>query len=137
MQNPPPLSFFKNLLVEKSGEHRNEFDIKLRAMMPLIDIARLLTLSHQVRGLRNTVHRFEKLSEIEPEQEKLFQEAVIAFELLLRIRTKNGLANGDSGRYIPVDRLTKLERQMLRNAFEPIKALQQLVSVRFQLSYFR
>ena len=137
LQNPPPLSFFKNLVVEKSGEHKNEFDIKLRAMMPLIDIARLLTLYHQVKGVKNTIHRFNKLCEIEPEQEMLFREAIMAFELLLRIRTKNGLANHDPGRYIPVDQLNKLERQMLRNAFEPIKVLQQLVSVRFQLNYFR
>ena len=31
MKNPPPLGFFKDFVVEKSGENRDQFDIKLRA----------------------------------------------------------------------------------------------------------
>ncbi|WP_317618665.1 DUF294 nucleotidyltransferase-like domain-containing protein [Chlorobaculum sp. MV4-Y] len=38
LQNPPPLGFFRNFLVEKSREHAHEFDIKARAMMPLSDV---------------------------------------------------------------------------------------------------
>ena len=42
VQNPPPLSFFRNMMVERSGEHRDTFDIKARAMTPLADAARVL-----------------------------------------------------------------------------------------------
>ena len=42
VRNPPPLSFFRNMVVERSGEHRDAFDIKARAMTPLADAARVL-----------------------------------------------------------------------------------------------
>ncbi|WP_306465112.1 putative nucleotidyltransferase substrate binding domain-containing protein, partial [Gelidibacter salicanalis] len=64
--NPPPLGFFKDFVVEKSGEHKNEFDIKSRAMMPLADLARLLVLSHGVIGVNNTFKRFDRLVALEP-----------------------------------------------------------------------
>ncbi|WP_372638459.1 DUF294 nucleotidyltransferase-like domain-containing protein, partial [Fodinibius sp.] len=49
--NSPPLGFFRNLLVEKSGNQKDKFDIKLRAMMPLVDAARLLILNHGIADL--------------------------------------------------------------------------------------
>src|SRR5690606_40127704 len=61
LQIPAPLGFFRNFLVEKSGQHQDKFDIKLRAMMPLIDAARLLVLDHKIVGINNTFKRFEKL----------------------------------------------------------------------------
>jgi len=63
--NPPPLTFFRNFVVEKDGEHQDNFDIKSRAMMPLTDAARILTLNHQISNVNNTFERFEKLAEVE------------------------------------------------------------------------
>ena len=45
LQNPPPVGFFKGFLLEKDGQHKDQFDIKARAMMPISDMARLLALS--------------------------------------------------------------------------------------------
>ena len=42
--------FFRNLVLEKNGEHKDSFDIKLRAMMPLADAARVLILQHRLEG---------------------------------------------------------------------------------------
>ncbi len=54
LENPPPLSFFRNFILEKNGEHKDSFDIKLRAMMPLADAARLLILASRTGGENNT-----------------------------------------------------------------------------------
>ena len=137
LQNPPPLTFFKNFVVEKGGEHKDEFDIKKRAMMPLADAARVLILSHQQPGIHHTAERFKKLMTLEPQKEKLFEEAGMAYEWLMGLRTRFGLKHDDSGRFLPIASLNKIERQMLRNAFVPVKELQQLMEVRFQLDYFR
>lgn len=134
--NPPPLGFFRNFIVEKSGEHRDKFDIKLRAMMPLADAARLLMLSHRQVGINNTFKRFEKLADLEPSQQELFLEAGRAYEIFMRIRAIEGLASGTSGRYIQPEKLGKLQRQLLKNAFFPIDELQKIIKVRFQLDYF-
>ncbi|WP_332913220.1 putative nucleotidyltransferase substrate binding domain-containing protein [Algoriphagus boritolerans] len=72
MKNPPPLGFFRDFVLERSGENRDQFDIKLRAMLPLTDLARLLVLSHQIVGINNTFRRFEKLAELEPANAELF-----------------------------------------------------------------
>ncbi len=44
-----PLTFFKKFNVEEEGEYKNKFDIKTRALMPLIDGARLFALSQGIR----------------------------------------------------------------------------------------
>jgi CBS domain-containing protein len=46
-----PLSFLKKFIVEESEVNKDKFDIKTRALMPLIDGARLFTLSQGLRGL--------------------------------------------------------------------------------------
>ncbi|MCR9016195.1 DUF294 nucleotidyltransferase-like domain-containing protein [Aquiflexum gelatinilyticum] len=134
--NPPPLGFFRNFLVEKSGEQKDKFDIKLRAMMPLADMARLLVLSHRVVGINNTFKRFEKLSELEPNYTELLIEAGKAYEILMRMRAIEGLKSGNSGRYIHPEDLGKLQRQMLKNTFAPIDELQKIMRIRFQIDFF-
>lgn len=134
--NPPPLGFFRNFIVEKSGEHRDKFDIKQRAMMPLADAARLLVLSHRVVGINNTFKRFEKLAELEPTYRELFLEAGKAYEIFMRIRAIEGLQTGTSGRYIQPEKLGKLQRRLLKNAFFPIDELQKIIRARFPSDYF-
>ena len=136
LHNPPPLTFFRNFVVERGGEHEDEFDIKARAMMPLTDAARVLILHAQVGHINNTFRRFEKLAELEPQNRELFDSAADAYEILMRLRTLQGLKNKDSGRYFDPAELTKMERIHLRNCFQPVKELQSLLKVRFQTTYF-
>ena len=132
LENPPPLSFFRNFIVEKNGEHKDSFDVKLRAMMPLVDAARLLILSKKVAGVNNTSKRYQALSEVEPNNAELYNMAADAYEILIRFRTVQGLKNANSGRYIQPEAMDKMDRLQLRNAFQPIDELQKLIKVRFQ-----
>ncbi len=134
LTNPPPLTFFRNFLVERSGEHKDEFDIKARVMMPLADAARVLALQHRLEGVNNTFRRFESLVKKELNYPELMEQAGEAYEVLMRYRTWRGLQQGDSGRFFSPGDLTKMERLNLRNAFRPIRELQSLLSTRFQLS---
>lgn len=136
LSNPTPLGFFKGFVVEKSGEHKDQFDLKARAMMPLTDLARLLVLSHEVVGINNTFRRFEYLGTLEPNYSELFTQAGKAYEILMRMRASEGLRQGNSGRYLNPKSLGKLQRQLLKNTFSPITELQEIVQVRFQLDYF-
>jgi CBS domain-containing protein len=137
LQNPPPLSFFKKFLVEKSGEHIDQFDIKKRAMMPLSDIARVLILQYRILDIQNTSERYLKLGKIDLKNKELYDEAAQAYRMMIRIRAKYGLKNSDSGRFIDIEDMNKLEKQILRSAFTPIKELQEMMETRFQLAYFR
>ncbi|MBI1933038.1 MAG: CBS domain-containing protein [Ignavibacteriales bacterium] len=137
IENPPPLSFFRDFLVENNGEHKNEFDIKARAMMPLVDGARVLALAAGLGGINSTIKRFNKLAEIEPENNELFEQLADACEIIIRFRTMQGLKHNNTGRYFKPDELNKMQRLMLRNCFRPIKELQTILTVRFNLNMFR
>jgi CBS domain-containing protein len=136
LKNPPPLTFFRNIMVERSGEHKNEFDIKMRAMMPLADAARVLILSQKLGKVNNTFRRFDKLAELEPQNKELYEQAADAYEILMRYRALQGLKNKNTGRFFNPSELTKMERINLRNAFQPISDLQSLLNMRFRLAYF-
>ncbi len=134
LQNPSPTGFFRNFLVEEDGAHKDFFDVKRRALMPLIDAARILTLSHQVKSISNTAQRFERLAELEPNNEALFLACSYATKALLKFRTKQGLLHNDSGRFISLDTLTKEEKIKLKRTFKTIKELQELIKIRFKVS---
>lgn len=137
LQNPPPLGFFRNFMVEKSRNHANEFDIKARAMMPLSDGARVLAYQLKLVEPVSTVERFQRIGEVEPALKELCKECAAAYEFLMRLRASNGLEQASSGRYIKPERLDKIERQMLRNVFVTIEKLQKTLNLRFQLDYIR
>jgi CBS domain-containing protein len=122
-------------MVEASGEHIHEFDQKLRAMLPLVDAARVLILHHKISGINNTVARYRKLAELEPNNRALFEEAAEGYALLMELRARFGLKNKNSGRYINPNDLGKMQRQALRNIFTTITDLQSLLKVRFQTNY--
>ncbi|MEL6668728.1 MAG: DUF294 nucleotidyltransferase-like domain-containing protein [Bacteroidota bacterium] len=133
LQNPAPLTFFRNFMVERSGEHKNQFDLKSRVMMPLTDAARVLVLLAKIGGVNNTFRRYELLAEREPQNAELYRDAAQAYEYLIRLRALFGLRRSDSGRFLEPSELSRLQRILLRNTFTPVKEIQSLLEVRFQL----
>ncbi len=137
LENPPPLSFFRNFVVEKSGEHKDRFDIKSRAMMPLTDAARVLTYDMKINSFESTSERFKAIGSMDENLKDVADSCAISYELLMKYRARNGLRNKDSGRYTDPTALNKLERQMLRNIFGTIQKLQKILEVRYQLAFLR
>jgi len=136
LSNPPPLTFFRKFVVEKNGEHKDDFDIKSRAMMPLADAARILSLNNNLKNINNTFERFEKLAEVEPNNKELYEQAADAYEILMRYRALQGLKNKNSGRFFNPENLTKMQRLNLRNSFRPVEELQDILKIRFRTAYF-
>ncbi|MBC6993452.1 DUF294 nucleotidyltransferase-like domain-containing protein [Neolewinella lacunae] len=137
LDNPSPLTFFRNFVVERSGEHKDQFDLKSRAMRPLTDAARVLMLEARQGNINNTFRRFEVMAEREPQNAELFRAAAEAYEVLIRLRATMGLRRKDSGRFLKPEELSRVQRLLLRNSFEPVKEIQTLLEVRFQLNFLR
>jgi len=137
LKNPPPLGFFRQFLVENDGEHKDNFDIKSRALEPLIDAARLLALSQNIKEITNTYFRFKKLAELEPQNAELFNECADTFNLLMRFRTEEGLLNNSDGKYLNLNELSKSDRVKLKNCFQPINDIQDHIKNRFSLTYIK
>ena len=133
LQNPSPSGFFRDFLVEQDGEHKDFFDLKLRALMPIIDAARVLILSHSIKSINNTAERYEKLAELEPNNKELYLACSYASKALLKFRTRQGLLHNDSGRYIALDKMNKEEKIKLKRTFKTVKEIQSLIEVRFQV----
>jgi CBS domain-containing protein len=133
LDNPPPLGFFKQFLVEEDGENKDSFDIKSRAIRPLVDAARILSLHHNLR-VNNTIARYEKLIEVEPQNSELFESCANAFKILLQFRTSQGLANNDNGKFVDINSLNKADRLKLKSCFKPIKNVQEAIKMRFRTS---
>ncbi|RUT71888.1 CBS domain-containing protein [Flavobacterium cupreum] len=134
LQSPSPTGFFRQFLVEQDGANKDNFDIKRRALMPLTDAARVLILSHSVKSISNTAERFEKLADLEPNNRELYLSCSYSFKALLKFRTKQGLLHNDSGQFIALESLSKMEKIKLKRTFKTIKELQELISVRFNIS---
>ncbi|WP_031427193.1 DUF294 nucleotidyltransferase-like domain-containing protein [Flavimarina sp. Hel_I_48] len=132
-KSPALLGFFRQFLVEESGEHKDFFDIKQRALMPLIDAARVLSLHHKLRNINNTAGRFERLAELEENNKEVYESCSYAFKALLKFRTKQGLLHDDSGRFIELASLNKAEKLKLKRCFRPIRDIQEILTVRYQL----
>ena len=136
LKNPPPLGFFRQFLVESDGEHKDTFDLKGRALMPLIDAARILSLGKGIKNTANTISRYAKLAELEPQNAPIYEACADAFAELLKFRTEEGLKNDSDGRYLNLSELSKLDKVKLKNDFQPIHDIQEVIKNRFQLTYF-
>ncbi len=134
LQSPSPTGFFREFLLEQDGAHKDFFNIKNRALMPLADAARVLILSHSVKSISNTAERFEKLAELEPYNSELYLACAYSYKALLKFRTKQGLLHKDSGQYISLETLSKSEKIKLKSTFKTIKELQEIIRIRFNAS---
>lgn len=132
VSSSPPLGIFRNFLVEKQGKHKNEFDIKLRGITPLVDAARVLSLENKIQE-RSTLGRFEELGKIFPKLEKEYEEAKSTFEILTRFRLKNQIENPGISNHLNPYTLSKMEKEILKHGFKTIHELQSRLRVHFQL----
>ena len=131
-----PLSFFKKFNVEEEGTNKDKFDIKTRALMPLIDGARLFALSHNIRGVNNTYMRFKQLAIVDPRNAEIYLNCAEAFLILSKFRTLEGLKNDNSGQFINLQELSKVDKENLKNALAPMRELEELIKTKFQLTQF-
>ncbi|XCF04969.1 DUF294 nucleotidyltransferase-like domain-containing protein [Tamlana crocina] len=136
LKNPPPLGFFKQFAVEKDNQQKDLFNIKNRAIMPLVDAARLLILQNKIKGVNNTAERFEKLADIDYNNKELYQSCAYAFKALSKFKTKQGFLHNNTGKFIEIETLTKEEQLKLRRCFKPIHDIQEVLKVRFDLKNF-
>ena len=136
LRNNSPLTFFKKFNVVEEGPNKDKFDIKTRALMPLIDGARLFTLSHSIKGINNTYIRFKQLAITNPKHAEIYLECAEAFLVLSKFRALEGLKNDNSGQYINLEELSKTDREKLKNALSPMKELEDLIKDTFQLTQF-
>ena len=132
----PALTFFKKFNVEEEGLNKGKFDIKNKAIMPLVDGARLFALNMQLKGVNNTYLRFKQLAILDPKFAEIYLNCAEAFLILTNYRTLEGLKNDTSGEYINLEELSKIDKEKLKSALLPMNELEELIKDKFQLTQF-
>ena len=132
-----PLSFFKNFIVEKNGEHKNRLDIKRQGLSPFVNFARVLALKFGVKET-NTLARLKALMEAEKLQGELWSAASEAYELQMQQRLVHQLKQIEEGilpdNHIDPADLSDLERRMLKEAFTVIERLYGVLGQMYPVS---
>lgn len=134
LKSPVTLSILGRFKREWKGPNHGSFDLKARLLMPMVDAARLLVLSHGIKDPKNTLERYRTLEKLEPQNEKLFESCGQVIQMLIQIRNSQGLKHRDTGRYIRIGELSGFEKAELRFSVQTLKTVQQLILVRFQLA---
>ncbi len=131
----PPLGFFRNFVLERSGEHKDQLDLKLYGTGPIANAARLLALDTGVQHT-NTVDRLSALS-IAPENDPtILRDLQEAFEFLTLLRLDSQLRQVRDGEplsnYVNPESLTQLQRSLLKEAFRTVTRAQAFIEEKFR-----
>jgi CBS domain-containing protein len=130
IKNQPPIGFFKSFVVEKGGVHKDELNLKIKGLAPLVDILRLFALEKGIRET-STMERIEALRSMPTSVEEYADDFEQAFEFIMLLRIhhqyeqiRNGVAPDN---FINPNRLSNLEKRSIKEAFQLISKVQDLI----------
>ncbi|WP_395058292.1 DUF294 nucleotidyltransferase-like domain-containing protein [Flavobacterium sp.] len=136
LKKPAPLNFFKKINEDEDGPHKDKFNIKAKGINQLVDIARLLSIHHGLKGINNTFSRYKELAIKDTSNTEIYLNAADTFLLLSRYRTLEGLKNDNSGEYIDLEIISKSDKEKLKESLHVLKDLEEIVKDTFQLTQF-
>jgi len=131
IKNRPPLGFFKSFVVEKGGEHKDELNLKIRGIGPLVDIIRFFALESGVHET-SSLERLFAMKETHPIVSELGEEIEQAFEFITLLRIHHQLDQMEKkeplDNFINPAKLSNLEKKSLKESFQLILRLQDAIT---------
>ncbi|MCS7170868.1 MAG: DUF294 nucleotidyltransferase-like domain-containing protein [Aquificaceae bacterium] len=135
----PPVGFFKDFVVEKSGEHKGEIDIKKGGIFPITQGVRALALEKGISN-QNTFERIEELKKLGVFSDDYSKDLKESYRFLLALRFKAQAQKIKEGKeadnYINPNRLSRAEKGTLKDVFRIIKEFQEFLYDRYNLRIF-
>lgn len=135
INHKPPLGFFRQFVVDRSGAHKDEFDLKLHGTGPIANAARLWCLDAGITEA-NTIDRLNALKKAGYGNSKLITDLIESMEFLTALRLEHQLQLAQSGgkvsNYVNPGKLSQLQRTLLKEAFEAITRAQDLIKSTFE-----
>ena len=133
--NRPPLGLLGKIVVLKDGENKNKLNLKLRGLTPVVDAARVLSLDLDLRET-NTLKRLEGAAKSGLIKPDLAEDLKEAFSFISVLRVTNHLEARAKGEvpdnYLDPKALGSLQRKMMKESFQVIAKLQELLEHRYQ-----
>jgi CBS domain-containing protein len=137
MSYQPPLGFFRQFVLERTGDHKNTLDLKLNGIIPIVEIARIRSLAAgEVRvGTRNRLRAAAAAGEIsDTEADNLVDALDFIEQLRLEHQSRLLKAGKAPDNYLAPSELSPLVRQNLKAAFSQIRVSQAAMLNRFHLA---
>ena len=130
---PTPIGLFNNLITSK--DQGDALDLKKGGIFPIVHGVRSLALEHRLLET-GTAARIERLSEAGVFTEEFARELTQALRFLMTLRLDGQLSAAASGSWVRPAELSSMERDLLRDAFQIVKRLRELVRRHFNLNMF-
>ncbi|BCB95184.1 nucleotidyltransferase family protein [Dissulfurispira thermophila] len=132
----PPIGFFRTFVVEKTGEHKDQLNLKFRCIAPLLNIVRLFALEKRIPDT-STIDRIRRLKNIHDTVREFGDELEHAFEFLMFLRVQHQLSQIENGKspdnFINPDQLSNLEKKTLKAVCSLISDIQEMIEQRYLL----
>ena len=130
----PPFRLLGNIyLGGGAADHAGEINLK-DVMMPIVSFARLYALRHQINAT-HTLERIDALEELRVILPSSRDEISAAYDFLMRLRLQNQLEAIQAGKTpqntIQSNNLDHIQKELLKQAFAQIAAIQKKVSYDF------
>lgn len=127
LQNRPPMGAFNRLQVERKGPHRNTLNIKINALTPIVDAARLAALQAHLYTT-STLDRLRELEGTDSVVAPYARDLEQAFEFIMGLRLQHQYHRRQDGaeadNFLSPDALSALDVKTLRESFRLIKNVQ-------------
>jgi CBS domain-containing protein len=131
----PPIGFLKAFVVEKSGEHKDMLNMKIKGLAPLVDIVRLFALEKGIKET-STIERINVLKDKNTIVKEYGDELVHAFEFIMLLRIQHQLEQLKEGKdvnnFINPNNLSNLEKRIAKETFQLVSKIQDLIIERYK-----
>ena len=139
LSRQPPLGLFGGLSTIRSGEHKGTVDLKHSGIVPVVDLARVYALAAGFDAV-NTHDRLAHAAdsgEISPQGVHDLRDALeYLSSVRIRHQARQMAAGQAADNHLRPDELSNFERGQLKDAFAVVKALQEVLSQRYQRGRF-
>jgi CBS domain-containing protein len=133
----PPLGFFRQFVLERSGEHKHTLDLKLQGIMPIVEIARIRSLAAGELRI-NTRNRLRAAAVAGEISEADSASLIDALDFIEKLRIEHQARQYQSGQkpdnHLAPRELSPLVRQNLKSAFSQVRVSQSALLNRFHLA---
>jgi CBS domain-containing protein len=123
LANMPPLAFFRDAVVEETGEESRTLHLWRSALLPLVDVGRVFAIEAGQVGGHSTLERFAFARERHPACASIFREAADSLRVMLYHLARTGIRRQDGGADLDPASLSRYDRQVLRSGFASIHRL--------------
>ena len=131
----PPLGFFRQFVLERSGREEPALDMKKRGVVPIIDLVRVHALAAGAPAVstRKRLREAAAAGELSEEGMKELRDAFDFISLVrLRHQAERIRAGKEPDNFVAPEELSALERRHLKDAFDVVRTMQAALEQRYQ-----